>query len=97
MIFKRKLLLPFMVVSFCLPLSSCATTQFYEIESSLGTKIDLNMKKESIFFNNFAFFGGSDIAYNSYNLYESDGYRDQIELFEDYVKFYGPYKVSKET
>ena len=97
MIFKRKLLLPFMVVSFCSPLSSCATTQFYEIESSIGTKIDLNMKKDTVFLNNFAFFGGSDIAYNSYNLYENDGYRNQIELFEDYVKFYGPYKVSKET
>ncbi|MDE6082316.1 MAG: hypothetical protein K2F52_00385 [Malacoplasma sp.] len=93
---KRLLLLPLMAMSFCLPLSSCKTTQFYEIESSLGLKIDQNMKKDGVFFNNFAFFGGSDISYNSYDLYENDGYRNQIELFEDYVKYYGQYKVSNE-
>ncbi|MDE6429348.1 MAG: SGNH/GDSL hydrolase family protein [Malacoplasma sp.] len=93
---KRLLLLPLMAMSFCLPLSSCKTTQFYEIQSSLGLKIDQNMKKDGVFFNNFAFFGGSDISYNSYDLYENDGYRNQIELFEDYVKYYGPYKVSNE-
>lgn len=106
---KKILLLPFMSVAFCFSLSGCANSQvkneiintekFEEIKNNLGETIDQNMQKASVILNNFAFFGGNDVAYDSYNLYESDGYRNQIELFEDYVRYngYGPYKVSSAT
>ncbi len=93
---KKFFLLPFIAAGLCVPLSSCATTQYYEIQNNLGLLIDKNMQREGVYFNNFAFFGGSDISYNSYNLYESNGYRSQIELFEDYVRYYGPYNLSND-
>ncbi len=94
---KKLFLLPLIAAGICLPLSSCATTTFNEVQNNLGLLIDKNMQREGIYFNNFAFFGGSDIAYNSYDLYENRGYRSQIELFEDYVRHYGPYNVSNDS
>lgn len=37
---------------------------------------------------NFVFFGGSDLSNNIYN---SNGYRNFINLFEDYIRHKGPY------
>ena len=97
--FKKKfLLLPLIAGATALPLTSCATTTFSEVQSfALGAQIEQNMKITNPFFNNFAFFGGSDISYDSYNLYESQGYRNQIELFEDYIRRDGPYNLLIES
>lgn len=62
----------------------------------LGSEIVTNAKTVKVIFNNFGFFGGSDISADIYDWYKDDGYKNQIELFEIYQKWKGPYDLQGE-
>ena len=92
---KGLFLLAFAIPVVGFPLTSCYESNFSDIP--LGTAIENNMKQSRVFSNNFAFFGGDDVSYTNYDLYSNQGYKDQVELFEDYIKLTSPYTLSYTT
>lgn len=95
--FKKKFLfIPLILPTVVLPLTSCNAASNYD-DLSLGVSITNNMKQSRIFTNNFGFFGGDDISVSSQDLYQTEGYKNQIELFEDYIRINGPYALKSEN
>lgn len=92
---KSLFLLPFVLPVIAVPLTSCKESNFSDL--SLGASIQNNMKQARVFANNFAFFGGDDVSYTNYDLYDNNGYRNQVELFEDYTRVSSPYKLESDV
>ncbi|WP_412032593.1 SGNH/GDSL hydrolase family protein [Malacoplasma muris] len=107
-VFKKMLLsLSIFSLSFPIIVSGCSIKKeigyknYEEISKifsslKLGSEIVTNAKTVKVIFNNFGFFGGSDISADIYDWFKDDGYKNQIELFEIYQKWKGPYDLQGE-
>ncbi len=105
----KKMLLSLSIISLSFPIiaSGCSIKNEIEYKNyeeiskifsslKLGSEIVTNAKTVKVIFNNFGFFGGSDISADIYDWYKDDGYKNQIELFEIYQKWKGPYDLQGE-
>lgn len=81
-------------------LTSCTKTEeetsvykkdgLYSQAINLGTKIQSAMQSGDMN-NNFGFFGGNDLF--NYDIYANNAYRSYVDLFSDYMRYNGPYKL----
>lgn len=81
-------------------LTSCTKTEeetsvykkdgLYSLNNNLGTKIQSAMQSGEMN-NNFGFFGGNDLF--NYDIYQNNAYRSYVDLFSDYMRYNGPYKL----